>query len=550
MSTITPKMLPATASATNPSLMIGDLLDAGVRMAGDNQIVYRDQSRHDYGRFRERVHQLAHVLTAQGVKAGDVVAVLDWDSHRYLECFFAIPMIGAVLHTVNVRLAPEQVLYTMEHAEDAFVILHEEFISLIEPLADKLPLVRGYLLCQDASQALNTTLPVVGEFESLLSEQPTDYAFPRFDENAVATLFYTTGTTGNPKGVFFTHRQLVLHTLSEASAFQAPGFELLNRDKVYMPITPMFHVHAWGVPYTATLMGATQVYPGRYEPEMLVKLLVSEKVDFSHCVPTLLNMVVSAEAVASKQIDLTGWKVLVGGSALTQSLASKAWELGIDTRSAYGMSETCPLLTAGILPQDIATADFATQLPWRCKAGLPIPLVRLQVVDSNDEPLQQDGKSIGEVRVQAPWLTQAYFKEEARSTELWRDGWLHTGDVGSLDERGFLTISDRIKDVIKTGGEWLSSLELESYISQCPGIAEVVVIGVADDKWGERPAALAVAVDANNPPTVADVQAFLEQFVTQGKLRRWAIPSMIRFVDEIPKTSVGKLDKKRIRSEV
>ncbi|CAM3695644.1 MULTISPECIES: fatty acid--CoA ligase [Halomonas] len=550
MSTITPKMLPATASATNPSLMIGDLLDAGVRMAGDNQIVYRDQSRHDYGRFRERVHQLAHVLTAQGVKAGDVVAVLDWDSHRYLECFFAIPMIGAVLHTVNVRLAPEQVLYTMEHAEDAFVILHEEFISLIEPLADKLPLVRGYLLCQDASQALNTTLPVVGEFESLLSEQPTDYAFPRFDENAVATLFYTTGTTGNPKGVFFTHRQLVLHTLSEASAFQAPGFELLNRDKVYMPITPMFHVHAWGVPYTATLMGATQVYPGRYEPEMLVKLLVSEKVDFSHCVPTLLNMVVSAEAVASKQIDLTGWKVLVGGSALTQSLASKAWELGIDTRSAYGMSETCPLLTAGILPQDIATADFATQLPWRCKAGLPIPLVRLQVVDSNDEPLQQDGKSIGEVRVQAPWLTQAYFKEEARSTELWRDGWLHTGDVGSLDERGFLTISDRIKDVIKTGGEWLSSLELESYISQCPGIAEVAVIGVADDKWGERPAALAVAVDANNPPTVADVQAFLEQFVTQGKLRRWAIPSMIRFVDEIPKTSVGKLDKKRIRSEV
>ncbi|MGO2241953.1 MAG: fatty acid--CoA ligase [Halomonas sp.] len=549
MSTITPKMLSATASATNPALMIGDLLDAGVRMSGDNQIVYRDQSRHSYEHFRARVHQLAHVLTAQGVKAGDVVAVLDWDSHRYLECFFAIPMIGAVLHTVNVRLAPEQILYTMEHAEDAFVIVHEEFISLIEPLADKLPLVRGYLLCQEAPQVINTTLPVVGEFESLLSEQPTDYAFPSFDENAVATLFYTTGTTGSPKGVFFTHRQLVLHTLSEASAFQAPGFELLNRDKVYMPITPMFHVHAWGVPYTATLMGATQVYPGRYEPEMLVKLLVSEKVDFSHCVPTLLNMVVSAEGVASKQIDLTGWKVLVGGSALTQSLASKAWELGIDTRSAYGMSETCPLLTAGILPQDIAAADFATQLPWRCKAGLPIPLVKLQVVDANGELLQQDGKSIGEVRVQAPWLTQAYFKEEARSADLWRHGWLHTGDVGSLDERGFLTISDRIKDVIKTGGEWLSSLELESYISQCPGIAEVAVIGIADDKWGERPAALAVAVDANNPPTVEAVQAFLEQFVTQGKLRRWAIPSMIRFVDEIPKTSVGKLDKKRIRSE-
>ncbi|WP_083002727.1 fatty acid--CoA ligase [Halomonas sp. GT] len=555
MSTITPKILPSTPSATSSPLLIRDLLESGVRMAGNNQIVYRDQSRHDYRHFRERVHQLAHTLTAQGVQAGDVVAVLDWDSHRYLECFFAIPMIGAVLHTVNVRLAPEQIHYTMVHAEDVFVLVHEDFVPLLEPLADQLPNIRGYLLCQEAASqetqsTLNTSLPVVGEFEALLSEQPTHYEFPIFDENAVATLFYTTGTTGNPKGVFFTHRQLVLHTLGEASTFQAPGFELLNRDKVYMPITPMFHVHAWGVPYTATLMGATQVYPGRYEPEMLVKLLVNEKVDFSHCVPTLLNMVVSADAIASKKIDLTGWKVLVGGSALTQALASRAWSLGIDTRSAYGMSETCPLLTADILPQDVAEASFETQLPWRCKAGLPVPLVKLQVVDANGEPLPHDGVSVGEVRAQAPWLTQAYYKEEKRSEELWRDGWLHTGDVGSIDEHGFLAISDRIKDVIKTGGEWLSSLELESYISQCPGVAEVAVIGVTDDKWGERPAALVVPSDINNPPTAEEVQAFMVQFVEQGSINRWGIPSLIRFVDEIPKTSVGKLDKKRIRTEI
>lgn len=554
MTQVTPKILPATPSATGSPLMIGDLLDSGVRMAGDNQIVYRDQSRHDYSRFRERVHQLAHLLSAQGIKAGDVVAVLDWDSHRYLECFFAIPMIGAVLHTVNVRLAPEQIHYTMQHAEDDFVLVHEDFVPLLEPLAANLPRIRGYLLCQEAEQgdkpAGEGLLDLVGEYEALLNEQPTQYEFPVFDENAVATLFYTTGTTGNPKGVFFTHRQLVLHTLGEASTFQAPGFALLNRDKVYMPITPMFHVHAWGVPYTATLLGATQVYPGRYEPEMLVKLLVSEKVDFSHCVPTLLGMVVGADAIASGKVDLSGWKVLVGGSPLTQGLARKAWELGIDTRSAYGMSETCPLLTASILPSDIEQADFDTQLPWRCKAGLPVPLVKLQVVDVDGKPLPQDGKSVGEVRAQAPWLTQAYYKEEQRSEELWRHGWLHTGDVASLDERGFLTISDRIKDVIKTGGEWLSSLELESYISQCPGIADVAVIGVPDEKWGERPAALVVAYDLNNPPTAEDVQSFLETFVEQGKMNRWAIPASIRFVDEIPKTSVGKLDKKRIRSEV
>lgn len=550
MSTITPKIIPPTPSATNSPLLIGDLLESGVRMAGSNHIVYRDQCRHDYRRFRERVHQLAHTLTAKGVKAGDVVAVLDWDSHRYLECFFAIPMIGAVLHTVNVRLAPEQILYTMEHAEDVFVLVHEDFVPLLEPLADKLPNIHGYMLCQEEARDVNTSLPLVGEFEALLSEQPSHYDFPIFDENAVATLFYTTGTTGNPKGVFFTHRQLVLHTLGEASTFKAPGFELLNRDKVYMPITPMFHVHAWGVPYTATLMGATQVYPGKYEPEMLVKLLVSEKVDFSHCVPTLLNMVVSADAIASKKVDLSGWKVLVGGSALTQALASRAWSLGIDTRSAYGMSETCPLLTADILPREVGEADFDTQLPWRCKAGLPVPLVKLQVVDTDGKPLPHDGQSVGEVRAQAPWLTQAYYKEEKRSEELWRDGWLHTGDVGSIDEHGFLAISDRIKDVIKTGGEWLSSLELESYISQCPGVAEVAVIGVADDKWGERPAALVVPSDLKNPPTAEEVQAFMEQFVEQGAINRWGIPSLIRMVDEIPKTSVGKLDKKRIRTEI
>jgi len=531
-------------------MLIKDLLESGVRMAGNNQIVYRDQSRHDYRRFQERVHQLAHLLTVQGVQAGDVVAVMDWDSHRYLECFFAIPMIGAVLHTVNVRLAPEQILYTMQHAEDVFVLLHEDFVPLLEPLAQQLPDIRGYVLCQEERRDVSTSLPLVGEYEALLADQPSHYDFPTFDENGVATLFYTTGTTGNPKGVFFTHRQLVLHTLGEASTFQAPGFELLNRDKVYMPITPMFHVHAWGVPYTATLLGATQVYPGKYEPEMLVKLLVSEKVDFSHCVPTLLNMVVSAEAIATKKVDLTGWKVLVGGSALTQALASRAWALGIDTRSAYGMSETCPLLTADILPKEVAEADFESQLPWRCKAGLPVPFVRLQVVDVDGQPLPHDGQSVGEVRVQAPWLTQAYYKEETRSEELWREGWLHTGDVGSLDAHGFLAISDRIKDVIKTGGEWLSSLELESYISQCPGVAEVAVIGVADDKWGERPAALVVPSDLNRPPTVEAIQGFMEQFVAQGKLNRWGVPSLIRFVDEIPKTSVGKLDKKRIRTEI
>ncbi|SDL80306.1 fatty-acyl-CoA synthase [Franzmannia pantelleriensis] len=540
----------AAPSASYSPLLIGELLDSGVRMAGTNQIVYRNLYRHDYRRFRERVHQLAHLLSAQGVKAGNVVAMLDWDSHRYLEAFFAVPMIGAVLHTVNVRLSPEQIHYTMAHAEDDFVLIHEDFLPLLEPLAKRLPRIRGYLLCQDTPSKREPVLPLVGEYEELLAEHPAHYDFPIFDENAVATLFYTTGTTGNPKGVYFSHRQLVLHTLCEASTFQSPGFELLNRDKVYMPITPMFHVHAWGVPYTATLLGATQVYPGRYEPDVLVNLLVDEKVDFSHCVPTLLNMVVGTEAITSGSVDLAGWKVLVGGSPLPQSLATKAWELGIDTRSAYGMSETCPLLTASILPQEINGVDFESQLPWRTKAGMAVPLVKLEVVDESGIALPHDGESVGEVRVRGPWLTQDYYKEEARSKELWRNGWLHTGDMAVLDEHGFLQIRDRLKDVIKTGGEWVSSLELENLVGQHPGVAEVAVIGIPDEKWGERPAVFARASDVNDPPMPEEIRAFLQRFVDEGRITQWAIPSLVRFVDEIPKTSVGKLDKKRIRHEL
>lgn len=550
MTTVNPRILPPTPSATNPPLLIRELLEGGVRMAGHNQIVYRDLSRHSYHRFQERVHQLAHLLTAQGVRAGDVVAVLDWDSPRYLEAFFAVPMLGAILHTVNVRLSSEQIHYTMEHAEDDFVLTHQDFVPQLEELHGRLPRVRGYLLCRDEPADLETTLPLVGEYEAMLAKQPCHYDFPTFDENAIATLFYTTGTTGNPKGVYFTHRQLVLHTLAEASTLQAPGMELLNRDKVYMPITPMFHVHAWGVPYTATLLGATQVYPGRYEPEMLIKLLVSEKVDFSHCVPTLLGMVLNAEPVASGRIDLSGWKLLIGGSALTRSLARQAHELGIDTRTAYGMSETCPLLTAAILPREVEQADFETQLPWRCSTGLPIPLVHLQVVDEAGQPLPHDDESVGEVRVRAPWLTQAYYKETTRSEELWQDGWLHTGDVATINEHGCVQIRDRIKDVIKTGGEWVSSLELENLISQCPGVAEAAVIGMPDDKWGERPVALVVPRDLNAPPEADEIQVFLRQFVDQGQITRWVLPARIRLVDEIPKTSVGKLDKKRIRQQV
>ncbi|HYQ39832.1 MAG TPA: AMP-binding protein, partial [Pseudomonas sp.] len=284
------KIIPPAHGAYDYPLLIKRLLLSGVRYQPEQEIVYSDKLRYTYRTLNERIQRLANALTAAGVKAGDTVALLDWDSHRSLECFFAVPMLGAVLHTVNVRLSPEQIVYTMNHAEDDLVLVHDDFLPLLEQVHGELDTVRGYVQLTETT-AKATALPVLGEYEALLAAAERHFEFADFDENSVATLFYTTGTTGHPKGVYFTHRQLVLHTLNELGTFAAyEGQPLLRSGDVYMPITPMFHVHAWGVPYVATAMGVKQVYPGRYEPNQLVRLFREEGVTFSHCVPTILQM--------------------------------------------------------------------------------------------------------------------------------------------------------------------------------------------------------------------------------------------------------------------
>ena len=283
-------------------------------------------------------------MTAAGVKAGDTVAVMDWDSHRYLECMFAIPMIGAVIHTINVRLSPEQILYTMNHAEDKFVLVNSEFVGLYQAIAGQLTTVENTMLLTDAPEKTADLPNLIGEYEELLAAASTQYEFEDFDENSVATTFYTTGTTGNPKGVYFTHRQLVLHTMGVATIMGSiDSVRLLGTNDVYMPITPMFHVHAWGVPYAATMLGLKQVYPGRYDPELLVELWRKEKVTFSHCVPTILQMVLNAKA--AQGTDFAGWKIIIGGSALNRAIYEAAKAKGIQLTAAYGMSETCPLVS-------------------------------------------------------------------------------------------------------------------------------------------------------------------------------------------------------------
>nr|WP_256816752.1 fatty acid--CoA ligase [Pseudomonas putida] len=534
---------PAAEAYTYP-LLIKRLLLSGVRYQPGQEIVYADQLRYSYTTLQTRIQRLANVLIEAGVRPGDTVALLDWDSHRALECFFAVPMIGAVLHTVNVRLSAEQIRYTMNHAEDRLVLVHDDFLPLMEQLHGELGTVERFIRLGEGLAPV-TGLPLVGEYEALLAAVDSHFDFPDFDENSVATLFYTTGTTGEPKGVYFTHRQLVLHTLNELGTLAACGGEpLLRTGDVYMPITPMFHVHAWGVPYVATALGIKQVYPGRYEANQLVRLYRDEGVTFSHCVPTLLQMMLDCEE--GTRTDLKGWKMLLGGSALTQGLAQRASERGIRVHCGYGMSETCPLLSLTCLSAQDLALPMAQQVPLRIAAGVPIPLVDLRIVDGEGQDVAHDGETLGEVVVRAPWLTQGYLNAPEQGAALWAGGWLHTGDLACIDARGVMRIRDRIKDVIKTGGEWISSVELESLISQHPGVDSVAVIGLPDERWGEQPLALVVCTEGVtlDQPALA---RHLQQYVDNGRLNKWAVPRQVRFVDQIPKTSVGKIDKKRIR---
>ncbi|MGH1463012.1 MAG: fatty acid--CoA ligase [Neptuniibacter sp.] len=541
---MTTKILPSSSSAYEYPLLIKRILTSNQRFEQHNGIVHRN-NRFSYKEFNERVCRLANALKAMGVKEGDTVGVLDWDSNRYLECYFAIPMIGAVLHTVNIRLSSDQILYTVNHAEDDILFIHEDFLSIVESISDQFTTVKKNILLSDRGDGVQTSLEIAGEYETLLAENKPSYEFPDFDENSVATLFYTTGTTGNPKGVYFSHRQLVLHTLHLVNTLShCASKPLMHSDGAYMPVTPMFHVHAWGMPYAATMLGIQQVYPGKYEPNVLAKLIREEGVTFSHCVPTVLQMILDSQE--AKNTDFSNWSVVIGGSQLTAGLAKKAIDAGAQPLTGYGMSETCPVMALTKIGSDISSLSAYDQIPYRVKAGLPTILVDIEIWGPNGEPLPHDGESTGEVVVRSPWLTQNYYKEDQKGEELWSGGWLHTGDIASIHSNGYVEIRDRIKDVIKTGGEWISSLELEDLISQHPMVESVAVIGVPDDRWGERPHSIVVS---NNEELDAKlIKLHLEQFVETGQINKWAIPASIDFVEEIPKTSVGKIDKKRIRA--
>ncbi|HQT40240.1 MAG TPA: fatty acid--CoA ligase, partial [Acidocella sp.] len=528
-------------------LLIKNILKMPLAQATKKQIVYRGEERFSYPQFAERISRLANVLSTLGAKRGTRVGVMDWDSHRYLESYFAVPMMGATLMMVNIRLSPEQIAYTINHAEVEILLVNKDFLPVLEQIRDKLPKLHKVVLLTD--DGVKIAGPFAGEYEELLAAASDNFAFPDFDENTIATTFYTTGTTGNPKGVYFTHRQLVLHTLMLMSTMMMAGLNgRISREDVYMPLTPMFHVHAWGFPYVATMMGMQQVYAGRFLPPVVLKLLATERVTVSHCVPTIMHMILTAPEAAN--IDLRGWRVIIGGSAMPRAMCKAGLERGIDIFTGYGMSETCPILTLSHLKADLVDdvgSGSETEIDYRVAAGLPGALVELAIMDDDMNPQPRDGHSVGEVVARGPALTAGYVKNQEASDTLWKGGWLHTGDIGTIDENGYLHVLDRSKDVIKTGGEWISSIGLEDVILSHPAISECAVVGIEDSRWGERP----IAVVVLKPDAVAseeDIKNLVRARTETGELSKFAIPDHVVFAQSLEKTSVGKLDKKKMRA--
>ena len=543
---MTNTLIGKTPSAYDYPLLIKNLFLAPVVSQPQQEIVYKDKFRFTYSEFRKRVNRLANALSKLGVQPGDTVAIMDWDSHRYLECYYAVPMLGAVLHTVNVRLSPEQIIYTIDHAEDDVLLINSEFLPILEQIKGRIDTVKSFVLLNDEEVPPPTSIPLAGEYEKLLAGETDVFPFADFDENTRATTFYTTGTTGMPKGVYFSHRQLVLHTLGTIAALgTATKQGRFHQNDVYMPITPMFHVHAWGFPYIATAVGVKQVYPGKYLPATLLQLIAREGVTFSHCVPTIMHILMACPDFA--KVDLSRWKVVIGGAALPKKMCRAAMAKGIDIFSGYGMSETCPILAiAHIGDRPLQEEE---EIDIRCKTGRPLPLVQLRVVDEEMADIAHNGAAVGEIVVRAPWLTQGYWKDGRNSENLWRNGYLHTGDVAQINTEGYVSITDRMKDIIKIGGEWLSSLELEDIINLHPAVSEVAVIGTADEKWGERPLALIILKAEANQPELKEIINHVKAFIDKGLMSKLALLLQVNYVTSIDKTSVGKINKKLLREK-
>ncbi len=478
--------------------------------------------RYTNGDLAARVHRLAHALTRLGVKRADRVATLAWSNYRHLELYYAIPCVGAVLHMLNLRLSPDQLAYIANDAGDSVIFVDESLLPLFNQFRDRIKTLRKVIVLND-------------EYESQLADAPPRFDWPQFDERTPSAMCYTSGTTGNPKGVVYTHRSSIIHSMA---ALQATAMALDESDRI-LPIVPMFHANAWGLPYAAGMVGATLLFPDRWmgDPEAMIELAASERATFLGGVPTIWVGVL--QKLGNRELPHVR-TVLCGGSAIPRALMEAMDARGLKMLHAWGMTETSPMATVS---RPRTWHDPAGHLAIRLTQGPPVPGLELRITDlESGAELPWDGLTFGEIQVRGPWVCSGYHNgfEPERMTA---DGWFRTGDVATVSPDGYVSIVDRTKDVIKSGGEWVSSVELENAIMAHPKVLEAAVIGVPHPKWQERPVGYVVPRPEFRDNICADeILAYLST-----KFMKWWLPDEIRFVDEVPKTSVGKFDKKVLR---
>jgi fatty-acyl-CoA synthase len=520
-------------------LTVTAIMRYGTTAYGDSEVVTLTDAgirRQSYAATGARVAQLANALRVLGVDGDQRVATLMWNNSEHLEIYLAVPSMGAVLHTLNLRLDPHVIGYIADHAGDDVVIVDPSLVPLLVQVLPHAPAIRHVIVTGENFAAPPELLAAgrpVHSYEALLAQQPAAFDWPELDERSAAAMCYTSGTTGNPKGVVYSHRSMHLHSMAVC---MGTVFGLSEADRV-LPVVPMFHANAWGLPYAAMLCGADLIMPDRFlQPEPLVRLIEAERPTVAGAVPTIWNGLL--QHVRAHGGDLSSLRLVpCGGSAVPHALMEAyEKELGVFIMQAWGMTETSPLGSVARPPTGLTEEEG-----WRYRdtAGRLICQVEYRVVGEGGVVLPCDGEAVGEIEVRGPWVTGAYYKDD--DPDKFRDGWLRTGDVGTVDPLGYVNLTDRAKDVIKSGGEWISSMELENLLMAHPNVAEAAVIAVADEKWGERPLAAVVAA-AGSGVTAAELRAFLAD-----KLPRWQLPERWTFISEVPKTSVGKFAKTKMR---
>ncbi len=529
----------------NTPLLISSIAEHAAKYHGGREIVSvtADNPRHRYT-YREcidRAKQLANALGKLGLERGDRVATIAWNDYRHLEAYYGMSGAGYVCHTINPRLFPEQLVFIINHAEDRWIFTDVMFVPLIEAIADKILGVEGFVVMTDEAHMPETSLKNVVCYESLIVAESTDYVWPELDERTASALCYTSGTTGDPKGVLYDHRSTVLHAYAEI----APDtMDLSSYDSV-LPVVPLFHVNAWGVPYSAFMVGAKLVLPGPKmgDGETLCELIDTEDVTLALGVPTVWQALLQYTAKAGKRLDKLQ-RTIVGGAAVPRSMIEAFRDQhGVELRQAWGMTETSPLGVANSLKAGLPEMTPDEQLDLATRAGRGVYGCDLRIVDDEGNELPWDGEAYGALQVRGPWICSDYFKLEGSAGAHTEDGWFDTGDVATIDAEGYMAITDRTKDVIKSGGEWISSIELENTAMGHPAVAEAAVIGVAHPKWTERPLLVVIKAEGQDV-SKEDLLAFFD-----GKVATWWIPNDVEFVDELPHTATGKVKKIELRKQ-